>query len=198
MRLPTPPSIPTAAATALAVCAAGVIGSSSIFGILDNTGDELADYLGVDEVPEVAVATVRLLQPAYEPLKALSPSCTEALFPEFNDDLDMNDCLLLPRRLLWPAPGKPVLIKQTMSTKSMWQSSTGSTVWGGGVVLQRYLESLGPEYFAGKRLVELGTGTGLGAISAARQGASYVLATDRDAAVLSLAEANARACASST
>ena len=193
MRLPTPPSIPTAAATALAVCAAGVVGSSSIFGILDNTGDELADYLGVDEVPEVAVATVRLLQPAYEPLKALSPSCTEALYPEFNEVNDWNDCSLLPRRVFWRSGAPPFFIRQTMTKANMWQASTGSAVWGGGIVLSRYMEVLGSTFWEGKRVLELGTGTGLGSVTAAKLGAARVLATDRDAKVLALAQQNAQA-----
>ena len=165
MRLPTAPS---ATAAVLAACAAGIIGSSQVFGILDNTGDELADYLGVDEVPAIAVSAVRLLQPAYEPLKALSPSCTEALYPEFNDVNDWNDCSLLPRRVFWRPQAPPLLIKQTMTKANMWEVSTGSAVWGGGIVLNRYMEELGQSYWQGKRVLELGTGTGFGAVTAAK------------------------------
>ena len=183
---------PTVAATALAACAAGIIGSSSIFGILDNTGDELADYLGVDEVPEIAVTAVRLLQPAYEPLKALSPSCTEALYPEFNDVNDWNDCSLLPRRVFWRPRAPPLLIRQTMTKANMWEASTGSAVWGCGIVLSRYMEALGEPFWEGKRVLELGTGTGFGSVTAAKLGAASVLATDRDLKVLALAAENAR------
>ena len=121
-------------------------------------------------------------RPLYEPLKAVSSSCTEGIFPEFNDDLDMNDCLLLPNRLFWrEAGGRPLLIRQTMGRGSMWETSTGSSVWGGGIVLQRYLEQeLGRVALSGKRVIELGTGTGLGAITAASLGAGEVLATHRD------------------
>jgi len=193
MRLPTP-SVPTVAATALAACAAGVIGASSVFGILDNTADQLADYLGVEEVPQAAVATVRLLRPAYEPLKALSPSCTEALYPEFNEFNEWNDCSLLPRRVIWqPRLQPPLLIRQTMSKDNMWEASTGSAVWGGGIVLGRYMEALGAPFWEGKRVLELGTGTGLGSVTAAKLGAASVLATDRDPKVLALAAANAQA-----
>ena len=59
------------------------------------------------------------------------------------------------------------------------------------MVLARYMEGLGASAFAGKQVVELGTGAGLGAITAAKLGAVNVLATDRDAAVLALTEANA-------
>ena len=165
MRLPAAPS---ATAAVLAACAAGIIGSSQVFGILDNTGDELADYLGVDEVPAIAVSAVRLLQPAYEPLKALSPSCTEALYPEFNDVNDWNDCSLLPRRVFWRPQAPPLLIKQTMTKANMWQVSTGSAVWGGGIVLNRYMEELGQSFWQGKRVLELGTGTGFGAVTVAK------------------------------
>jgi predicted nicotinamide N-methyase len=190
MRLSTSP--PAVVAAALALTAAGIIGSSSIFGILDNTGDELGDYLGLDEVPQIAVSAVRLLQPAYEPLKALSPSCTEALYPEFNDVNDWNDCSLLPRRVFWRPGAPPLLIRQTMTKANMWESSTGSAVWGCGIVLSRYMEALGAPFWEGKQVLELGSGTGFGAISAAKLGAASVLATDRDAKVLMLAAENAR------
>lgn len=190
-----------AGAAGLALGAAGVVAVNGVFGVLDNTADELADMLHVDEVPAVAAGAVRLLRPVYAPLKAVSPSCTAALFPEFNDMLDMNDCLLLPRRVFWrPGGGMPITISQTMrqavdgsGEKNMWEVSTGSTVWGGGVVLQRYLEGLGPAFFEGKRVLELGTGTGLGGVTAAKLGAREVVVTDRDAAVLELARTNARA-----
>lgn len=183
-----------AAVAAAALTAASVSGVNGIFGVLDNTADELADILGVEDVPPVVASAVRALSPLYTPLKAVSPSCTDALFPEFNEMLDMNDCLLLPSRVFWSKTGaQPITIQQTMTTSEMWQVSTGSTVWGGGVVLQRYLESLGTDFWQGKSVIELGTGTGLGGVTAARLGASEVLVTDRDAAVLELAEANARA-----
>ena len=181
-----------AATFVAAAIAGGVRLVNPIFGIYDSTADELADLLGIDDAPPAAVSAARFLRPVYEPLKALAPSCTDALFPEFNDDLDMNDCLLLQRRVFWPG-GKPLLIKQTMSTGSMWQASTGSAVWGGGVTLVSYMDSLGSEYWQGKRVLELGTGSGLASITAAKLGAATALATDRDPAVLLLAAENAAA-----
>ena len=177
----------TLAAAGLALGAA-----NSCFGILDQTADELADILGVDDVPPAVVRGVLAARPLYEPLKAASPSCTEALFPEFNSLNDFNDCLLLQRRIIWRGGLQaPLVIDQSMRMGSMWQQSTGSSVWGGGVVLARYMEGLGGEYWAGKRVLELGSGSGVGAITAVKLGARTVLATDRDAAVLQLALRNA-------
>jgi len=58
-------------------------------------------------------------------------------------------------------------------------------------VLARYMEGLGDGYWSGKRVIELGTGAGLGAITAAKLGAAQVLATDLDTKVLELATLNA-------
>ena len=33
-------------------------------------------------------------------------------------------------RVFWSESGLPITIQQTMSATSMWQVSTGSTVWG--------------------------------------------------------------------
>ena len=55
------------------------------------------------------------------------------------------------------------------------------------------MEELGSAFWEGKRVLELGTGTGLGSVTAAKLGAARVLATDRDGKVLALAAQNARA-----
>jgi len=167
-----------AAAAAAALLFGGVRLVDPIFGVYGSTADQLETLLDLDEAPPALVGLVRIGRPLYEPLKAVSSSCTEGIYPEFNDDLDMNDCLLLPNRLFWrEAGGRPLLIRQTMGRGSMWETSTGSSVWGGGIVLQRYLEQeLGRAALAGKRVIELGTGTGLGAITAASLGAGEVLA----------------------
>jgi hypothetical protein len=41
--------------------------------------------LGIDDVPPAAASVVQALRPVYAPLKAVTPSCTAALFPEFNE-----------------------------------------------------------------------------------------------------------------
>lgn len=65
--------------------------------------------------------------------------------------------------------------------------------WAGGQALARYLLDQ-PAVVAGRRVVDIGTGSGLAALAAARAGASHVLAADIDAiareAVLLNAAAN--------
>ena len=180
-----------AAGSALGVALA-LSAANSCFGVLDQTADELADIFGVDEVSPVVVQAVLAGRPLYEPIKSVTTSCTDAIFPEFSAVNDFNDCLLLKRRLFWRGGGKGALvIDQTMEMGSMWQSSTGSSVWGGGVVLARFMEAQGEAFWEGKQVIELGSGAGLGAITAAKLGASNVLATDRDASVLKLTATNA-------
>ena len=90
----------------------------------------------------------------------------------------------LPRRVFWRSGAPPFFIRQTMTKANMWQASTGSAVWGGGIVLSRYMEVLGSTFWEGKRVLELGTGTGLGSVTAPKLGAARVLAIDPAAASL--------------
>jgi predicted nicotinamide N-methyase len=46
----------------------------------------------------------------------------------------------------------------------------GTRVWNGGLVLGRYVERLGADFFQGKSCLELGSGTGLTGIIAAKVG----------------------------
>eukprot|EP00283_Hemiselmis_rufescens_P010210 CAMPEP_0173434772 /NCGR_PEP_ID=MMETSP1357-20121228/13411_1 /TAXON_ID=77926 /ORGANISM="Hemiselmis rufescens, Strain PCC563" /LENGTH=301 /DNA_ID=CAMNT_0014399675 /DNA_START=289 /DNA_END=1194 /DNA_ORIENTATION=+ len=66
----------------------------------------------------------------------------------------------------------------------------GMTVYEGNEAMTEYMESLGREYFQGKSVMELGTGTGLGSMVAFSLGADVVTATDRNPKVLDLAAAN--------
>eukprot|EP00967_Tisochrysis_lutea_P062056 scaffold79584_cov31-Tisochrysis_lutea.AAC.3 len=182
-----------AAFAASTIISAGVASVDRVFGVLDSTADELADLLGVDEVSPALAQAVRATAPLYTRLKAISPSCTEGLYPEFSQMLDFNDCLLLPERVIWRGGLKPPLVvSQTMEMSTLWKQSTGSSIWGGGLVLVREMESLGEAFWKGKRVLELGSGTGLGAITAAKLGAASATATDRDTLVLELAQRNAR------
>lgn len=63
--------------------------------------------------------------------------------------------------------------------------------WAGGAVLARYFDH--PEEVAHKRVVDLGTGSGLVAITAMKCGAAHVLAIDIDAKAIAAARLNADA-----
>jgi predicted nicotinamide N-methyase len=64
--------------------------------------------------------------------------------------------------------------------------------WAGGQALARYLLD-NPAVVAGRRVIDLGTGSGLIAIAAARAGATRVLAADIDRLALAAVAINARA-----
>ncbi|MGN6550675.1 MAG: class I SAM-dependent methyltransferase [Pararhizobium sp.] len=64
--------------------------------------------------------------------------------------------------------------------------------WGGGLALARHVLDV-PQTVLGRRVVDLGTGSGLVAIAAARAGAAAVTAVDIDPAALSAATLNAAA-----
>ncbi len=64
--------------------------------------------------------------------------------------------------------------------------------WAGGMAVGRYLGEH-PESVAGRRVFDLGSGSGLCAIVAARCGASAVIAADIDANAAAAIELNARA-----
>lgn len=65
-------------------------------------------------------------------------------------------------------------------------------VWGGGAVLVRHLEAH-PQTVAGKRVLDLGSGSGLVAIAAALAGATSVLAAETDPNGLAALALNAAA-----
>ncbi|CAH0368391.1 unnamed protein product [Pelagomonas calceolata] len=67
------------------------------------------------------------------------------------------------------------------------ESGTGSSVWDGAVVLARFLETH-PSLVRGKRVLELGAGTGFGGLCAAALGASNVTLTDIEACLPLLRE----------
>ncbi|KAF9291543.1 hypothetical protein BGZ68_003481 [Mortierella alpina] len=68
---------------------------------------------------------------------------------------------------------------------------TASTVWDCSIVLGKYLEALSakaPNYWNGKRVLELGAGQGIASFSAAALGAEQVIITDIDSATPGLHE----------
>ncbi|WP_313761022.1 50S ribosomal protein L11 methyltransferase, partial [Rhizobium sp.] len=64
--------------------------------------------------------------------------------------------------------------------------------WGGGAVLARYIAE-NPHLVRGRRVLDLGTGSGLVAIIAARAGATSVVASDIDENAIAAAHLNAAA-----
>jgi predicted nicotinamide N-methyase len=64
--------------------------------------------------------------------------------------------------------------------------------WGGGLAIGRYLAEH-PDVVAGRRVFDLGSGSGLAAIAAMRAGAADVTASDIDAFALAAIRINARA-----
>ncbi|GIF71614.1 class I SAM-dependent methyltransferase [Asanoa siamensis] len=66
-----------------------------------------------------------------------------------------------------------------------------ATAWGGGEAVARYVLDA-PETVAGRRVLDLGSGSGLVAIAAAMAGASVVVANDIDPYALAAIRANAK------
>jgi predicted nicotinamide N-methyase len=64
--------------------------------------------------------------------------------------------------------------------------------WGGGLAIGRYLREH-PEIVAGRRVFDLASGSGIGAIAAMRAGAADASATDIDPFALAAIRLNARA-----
>ena len=64
--------------------------------------------------------------------------------------------------------------------------------WAGGTVLARYILDR-PDTVAGKRVVDLGTGSGIVAIAAVKCGASHIAAIDIDPIAIVVAALNAEA-----
>ena len=88
-----------------------------------------------------------------------------------------------------------------LASSSRWQLTTARTVrfprtvavWNSGILLTRLLDALcqaNPSALEGKTVLELGCGTALASIAAAKLGAAAVLATDANPEVLQLAARN--------
>jgi predicted nicotinamide N-methyase len=67
-----------------------------------------------------------------------------------------------------------------------------ATAWAGGLVLARYILD-NPSWVAGRRVLDLASGSGLVAIAAAMAGAAEVTANDVDGYAIAAIEANANA-----
>ena len=106
---------------------------------------------------------------------------------------------------LRPLPGlEPIRLHLSDEVLPLWrdlQVETGDPdaplpywafAWAGGLALAHYLADR-PDAVAGRRVVDLGTGSGLVAIAAARAGATDVVGIDVDRHAVEAARLNARA-----
>ncbi len=112
---------------------------------------------------------------------------------------------VLRRTRLRPVPGvEGIRLHLSDEVLSLWhdvQLETGDVdaalpywafAWAGGLALARFLEER-PETVTGRSVVDLGTGSGLCAIAAARAGAAPVTAIDIDPFALDATGLNAKA-----
>jgi predicted nicotinamide N-methyase len=67
---------------------------------------------------------------------------------------------------------------------------TGATVWPAAVVMIKYLERHSESILKGKKVIDLGSGTGVTSIAAAVLGAQHVICTDGEPRVVQLARDN--------
>jgi SAM-dependent methyltransferase len=75
---------------------------------------------------------------------------------------------------------------------SLGFDATGAKVWAAGILLQMFLASeAGLALVRQRHCVELGTGTGIVSVAAARLGAASIVATDGNPAMTALAQFNA-------
>ena len=96
----------------------------------------------------------------------------------------LSRCFDDPRRDFdWPNTGR-ISIDQGVAGFGQ----TGQVVWNAGALLAEHMATRLPTFFAGKRVLELGCGTGLPGIVAARLGASRLVLTDGTVEVLARAK----------
>lgn len=69
---------------------------------------------------------------------------------------------------------------------------TGATVWPASLVLIKYMEKHAAKLIQNKRIVDLGSGTGVTSLAAAYLGAQQVICTDGEPAVVQLALENVK------
>lgn len=100
------------------------------------------------------------------------PGCPEISLALINDDFPLG-----------PLP--PEVMRAVIARPAYW-----SLCWGSGLALARHLLDR-PELVRGRRVVDLGAGSGVVAIAAAMAGAARVIACDSDPDALAATAANA-------
>ena len=81
-------------------------------------------------------------------------------------------------------------VRQVQRGELEGKYGTGATVWPASMVLIKYLERHAEAFVQGKRVVDLGAGTGVTSIAAAYFGAKRVVCTDGEPNVVRLARDN--------
>ncbi len=107
-------------------------------------------------------------------------------------NLPLAEIPSIPGIRLHTATPKSGLYRLAMADGSDLMPPYWAYPWAGGAVLARYLLDQ-PQEVAGKRVVDLGTGSGLVAIMAMKCAAAHVLAVDIDAKAIAAARLNAAA-----
>lgn len=118
---------------------------------------------------------------------------------------DSPRSFVLRHTRLRPVPGlEEIRLQQADDVLALWhevQLEIGDPdaalpywafAWAGGLAIARHLREH-PEVVAGRRVFDLGSGSGLCAIAAMRAGASVAIAADIDAFAVAAIELNARA-----
>jgi len=111
--------------------------------------------------------------------------------PSMLDELYLNYVPLVPEVRLHLARDAIILwARLEAEAKSAAPAPYWASAWAGGQALARYLLDH-PEVVAGKRVLDVGSGSGLAAIAAALAGASAVTANDIDPYAIAAIRANA-------
>jgi SAM-dependent methyltransferase len=105
-----------------------------------------------------------------------------------------NECMNLPAREIPVQKADGNLVVLNIQQRPAGAGSTGLAVWNSSLLLARLLQGVTrPQQFWENHptVIELGCGTGVVSLAAAVLGASHVMATDGNTAVVQLAQANA-------
>jgi predicted nicotinamide N-methyase len=107
-------------------------------------------------------------------------------------NLPLSEVPSIPKVRLHTATPRSGLYRLAMADDSDLMPPYWAYPWAGGAVLARYLFDH-PETVAGKRIIDLGTGSGLVAIAAMKCGAAHALAVDIDDKAIAATLLNAAA-----
>jgi predicted nicotinamide N-methyase len=118
--------------------------------------------------------------------------------------IDRTDFILANTRLLAPPLVPEIRLHLAEESLPIWRKTEEELgemglpppywafAWAGGQALARYIIDH-PEELAGKRVLDIGAGSGIAAIAAAKAGASQVAAADIDALAVAAMDLNAAA-----